>query len=73
MPQGPPSTSDQGVQGEEEEFSDPDNPPEVRLSSSPDDTIMSPPPTTGDDFKQFQDLYKRVATGRSPGIATQTS
>lgn len=30
-------------------------------SSSPDEALMPPPPSTADDFRQFQDLVKRVA------------
>lgn len=30
-------------------------------SSSPDKAIIPPPPPTADDFKQFQELFKRVA------------
>lgn len=32
------------------------NPPPL-----PDETIMPPPPTAGDEFKQFQDLFKWMA------------
>ncbi|XP_039378919.1 uncharacterized protein LOC120397288 [Mauremys reevesii] len=33
----------------------------TNTSSSPDKTIMSSPLTAGDDFKQFQDMFKKIA------------
>lgn len=36
--------------------------PQTNISlSSPDEAVMSPPPSYDDDFKQFQDLMKWIA------------
>lgn len=35
--------------------------PDTPISSSPDETVMPPPPSMADDFRQFQDLIRRVA------------
>lgn len=44
------------------EISDQEAAPPANLSSSSlDETVMLPTPTMGDDFKQFQELFKSVA------------
>ncbi|EMP42356.1 Neuroblastoma-amplified sequence [Chelonia mydas] len=44
-------------------------PPTHVSSLSPDGTIMSSPPTSGDDFKSFQELFKRVADSLNISLA----
>lgn len=47
---------------EPEEALEGDTLPSTHISSlSPDETIMPPSPTLGDDFKSFQELLKQVA------------
>lgn len=38
--------------------------PEHNSSSSPDEAIMPTPPTMADNFKQFQELFKRIAVSQ---------
>lgn len=58
VPSEPP---EEVVEDTEEASNHEDSSPPDLSSSSPDETIMPPPLTIGDNFRQFQDLFKRVS------------